>query len=106
MKRLNRLHVDLRARTKGLLLRRESEPLHLTKRYRYYLVDRNRPDHRLAVGTLDQMNRCVQAYRTDNELRAMWRAAGGRFTGPNVETGSMPEEALLKFLRSLGAGGL
>src|SRR5436190_928265 len=28
---------------------------------------------------------------TDDELRQLWRRAGGRFHGPNVETGTMPE---------------
>lgn len=40
---------------------------------------------------------------TDEELRAIWRAAGGTFHGPHVETGSMSESKLLPFLRSLGA---
>jgi hypothetical protein len=38
---------------------------------------------------------------TDDELRQMWRGAGGEFHGPNVETGTMPEAALLPFLRKL-----
>ena len=38
---------------------------------------------------------------TDDDLRARWRAAGGSFHGPNVETGTMPEVRLLQFLRSL-----
>lgn len=44
---------------------------------------------------------------TDDDLRRLWREAGGRFFGPRVETGAMPEERLLPFLRSLGghAGG-
>lgn len=37
----------------------------------------------------------------DKTLRAMWRAKGGEFHGPNVETGTMPEIQLLQFLRSL-----
>jgi hypothetical protein len=45
-----------------------------------------------------------QAEVTDDELRALWRANGGEFHGPNVETGYMPEEKLLPFLRRLGAG--
>lgn len=38
---------------------------------------------------------------TDDELRKMWRDAGGRFHGPHVETGTMPESLLLPFLRNL-----
>lgn len=38
---------------------------------------------------------------TDDELRARWRAAGGNFHGPHVETGTMPESMLLPFLRDL-----
>ncbi len=38
---------------------------------------------------------------TDDELRAMWREAGGRFHGPNIETGTMPESILLPFLRRM-----
>lgn len=40
---------------------------------------------------------------TDDALRELWRAHGGNFHGPNVETGTMPEAKLLPFLRSLGA---
>lgn len=36
------------------------------------------------------------------ELRGLWYGAGGSFHGPNVETGTMPEEKLLPFLRELG----
>lgn len=35
------------------------------------------------------------------ELRGLWHGAGGSFHGPNVETGSMPEQKLLPFLRGL-----
>lgn len=38
---------------------------------------------------------------TDDELRALWREAGGDFHGPNVETGTMPEAKLLPLLRRL-----
>jgi hypothetical protein len=38
---------------------------------------------------------------TDDELRSMWLQAGGKFHGPNVETGRMPESLLLPFLRSI-----
>jgi len=38
---------------------------------------------------------------SDGTLRKMWRDAGGRFYGPNVETGTMPESELLPFLRAL-----
>lgn len=37
----------------------------------------------------------------DDDLRAWWREQGGRFHGPNVETGTMPEEQLLPALRGL-----
>jgi hypothetical protein len=40
---------------------------------------------------------------TDDELRAMWRNAGGHFHGPRIETGTMPEARLLPFLRELMA---
>lgn len=40
---------------------------------------------------------------TDDDLRAIWRNAGGRFYGPN-ETGAMPERELLAFLRAFAAG--
>lgn len=35
---------------------------------------------------------------TDDDLRKLWRDAGGSFHGPRVETGTMPEEKLLPFL--------
>ncbi|WP_440105641.1 hypothetical protein [Acidovorax sp. BL-A-41-H1] len=35
------------------------------------------------------------------ELRGLWHGAGGAFHGPNIETGTMPEEKLLPFLRDL-----
>jgi hypothetical protein len=38
---------------------------------------------------------------TYHELIGLWRAAGGRFHGPNVETGTMPEAMLLPFLQAL-----
>lgn len=38
---------------------------------------------------------------TDDEIRRLWRAAGGHFHGPNVETGTMTEARLLPFLRHL-----
>jgi len=38
---------------------------------------------------------------SDHALRALWRYAGGRLHGPNVETGTMPEAKLLPFLRHL-----
>jgi hypothetical protein len=38
---------------------------------------------------------------TDDALRDLWRSNGGRFNGPHVETGSMPESRLLPFLRGL-----
>lgn len=39
----------------------------------------------------------------DKRLRALWRAHGGSFHGPNIETGTMPESILLPFLRGLHA---
>lgn len=38
---------------------------------------------------------------SDDELRQMWRGAGGEFHGPITETGTMPEARLLPFLRVL-----
>ena len=38
---------------------------------------------------------------TDAQLKSMWVEAGGKFHGPIVETGTMPEERLLPFLRKL-----
>jgi hypothetical protein len=38
---------------------------------------------------------------SDQELRAIWRLEGGQFHGPVVETGTMPEDKLLKLLREL-----
>jgi hypothetical protein len=40
---------------------------------------------------------------TDQELRKLWRDAGGEFYGPRVETWSMPEAKLLPFLRALAS---
>lgn len=37
---------------------------------------------------------------TDTEIRASWRAAGGNFYGPHVETASMPEAKFLPFMRA------
>ena len=34
-------------------------------------------------------------------LKQLWIDAGGSFHGPNVETGTMPEELLLPFLQVL-----
>lgn len=47
------------------------------------------------------MNQPTPQGPTDDDLRAKWRAAGGGFHGPHVETGTMPEALLLPFLRSL-----
>ncbi len=52
---------------------------------------------------LSRMRLVIMSYRTDDDLRALWRQAGGQFHGPNIETGTMPESALLPFLRKLGA---
>lgn len=38
---------------------------------------------------------------TNAELKSMWIKAGGSFHGPHIETGTMPENKLLPFLRSL-----
>ena len=46
----------------------------------------------------------VESY-SDDSLRTLWRNAGGKFHGPNIETGTMPEDKLLPFLRSLLKGG-
>ena len=40
---------------------------------------------------------------TDAELRAAWKAAGGSFHGPIVETGTMAESKLLPFLSELAS---
>jgi hypothetical protein len=40
----------------------------------------------------------------DDDLRKLWRDHGGSFHGPNVETGTMPEAALLPLLRKLLSG--
>jgi hypothetical protein len=42
----------------------------------------------------------------DDQLRKLWTTAGGRFHGPNVETGTMPEALLLPFLRRLLGGNV
>lgn len=42
--------------------------------------------------------------RTDDDIRALWRAAGGDFHGPIVEHGTIKEADLLPFLRRLTAG--
>jgi len=38
---------------------------------------------------------------SDSELRAIWCDVGGKFHGPKVEHGTMPESVLLPFLRGL-----
>lgn len=38
---------------------------------------------------------------SDDRLRAFWIKNGGKFHGPNVETGTMTEAKLLPFLRLL-----
>jgi hypothetical protein len=42
-------------------------------------------------------------YREYLALRAWWRAQGGSFHGPNIETGKMPEAKLIPLLRRLAA---
>lgn len=36
-----------------------------------------------------------------HEAIALWRAAGGTFHGPNIETGSMLESVLIPFIQAL-----
>lgn len=43
----------------------------------------------------------TQTELSDDDLRAKWRAAGGSFHGPHIETGTMPESKLLPFMRAL-----
>lgn len=38
---------------------------------------------------------------SDDAIRDLWRNSGGKFHGPHVETGTMPEENLIKFLRTI-----
>lgn len=38
---------------------------------------------------------------SDDELREFWRDCGGKFYGPNVEHGTMPEAILLPLLREI-----
>ena len=45
----------------------------------------------------------VEYVMSDDEVRRWWVQWGGRFHGPNVETGTMPEEKLLPMLRKLMA---
>lgn len=47
------------------------------------------------------MTEAANAALSDDDLRQLWRDAGGSFHGPRVETGTMPEEKLLPFLRGL-----
>lgn len=56
---------------------------------------------RAKVEELEAKLSATQPARTDDALRTMWRAAGGGFHGPTVETGTMPEAKLLPFLRGL-----
>lgn len=41
---------------------------------------------------------------SDDFLRRLWRMNGGDFYGPNIETGVMPEDKLLRFLRTVMTG--
>lgn len=41
---------------------------------------------------------------SDDDVRKFWRAKGGNFHGPNIETGTMPEASLLPLLRNLAVG--
>lgn len=36
-----------------------------------------------------------------HELTDLWRKFGGKFHGPNIETGTMPESILMPFLQTL-----
>lgn len=106
MNRLDRVEIRSRAFRKGLFVWREGDgnwPSSTHGRPRYVLVDQRRPDHSLAIGTIELMDRCVRAWRTDNDLIAMWQKAGGTWDGPGLGTAKMPESSLIKFLRSLGA---
>jgi len=38
---------------------------------------------------------------TDEDIRKMWREAGGSFHGPNVEHATMPEALFLPYMRAL-----
>lgn len=38
---------------------------------------------------------------SDQEIRKFWKAAGGSFHGPNVETATIPEQKLFWFVRDL-----
>lgn len=38
---------------------------------------------------------------SDNDLRDLWRRAGGTFHGPKTECGSIEEASLLPFLRHM-----
>ena len=59
--------------------------------------------HEVAAQAVEAQAPAAVAVPTDFELRERWRAAGGSFHGPCVETGTMPEEQLLPFLRDLAA---
>jgi hypothetical protein len=91
---------------KGLYVIRQGDnltwPLPARGRPKYVLFTTERPDFSLAIGPLEQIDRCVKAWRTDDDLRKAWRDAGGRFTGPIVKTASMPETKLFEFLRKQG----
>lgn len=58
-------------------------------------------DHRLAAVMKAYPQIVEKEPFTDAQLKNMWVQAGGKFHGPNVETGTMPEEQLLPFLRKL-----
>lgn len=50
---------------------------------------------------IDKAKIGLKATITNEKLRKFWRAMGGEFHGPNVETGTMPEAKLLPLLRVL-----
>jgi hypothetical protein len=54
-----------------------------------------------AVIKADLARRRKGAPASDEDLRRLWRDAGGAFHGPIIETGYMHEENLLPFLRKL-----
>jgi hypothetical protein len=61
-------------------------------------------DHDREVAALRaKLSECVtrESGWTDDDLREWWLAQGGKFHGPNVETGTMPEAKLLPTLRRL-----
>lgn len=81
--------------------------------YGFHVGDPDDPDAQWFKDEMHETREALRAVRkaanrpplTDPELRVAWRRAGGSFHGPNVETGTMPEVKLLKFLRELAQRG-